>query len=386
MILFVEMQCKDWEHNRVNVGIIKLIKNTFPNEQTKLCAEKNHIAQIENLLAADGMGIDAEEIDFADWRQGNENSRDKYAGLLASIVRNHQDVTDVMLLSCNRGIVLACADVSKMWSGVKFHIFLHAALEEVCHDHRRTLKSSIRELLSCIRHLRLPSKHSITMRESMERCVSCNCNFFVYSPNYAKGLEGKIKDSVIDKITFLHHPFYESNLKHSNGQSDSVIIGIYGQAVKQNALEIVKAYNEKYDNGTVTFQVMAKKENEIFQQRNVVRLFEKDYISNEELEEAISRFDYILLPYSQNEYVVTASGIFCDAVSQEVPLLMLDSPYLTFYYKYHVGVLEDSIDKLAKRISELNVNTEEYLAGEKELKQLSFEENMSIIRESLSLH
>ena len=80
-------------------------------------------------------------------------------------------------------------------------------------------------------------------------------------------------------------------------------------------------------------------------------LFDKDYVSNEELEDAINRFDYVLIPYSQDQYVVTASGIFCDAVSQEKPLLMLNSPYFAFYAKYGVGLIEENIAAIAKRIS-----------------------------------
>lgn len=388
MILLVEMQCKDWEHNRVNTGIIKLIKKTFPNEKMMLCAEKKHIAQIKELLAADDISVDGAEIDFADWRQGNLNSREKYAELLDSIVRFHQDVTDVMLLSCNKGIVLAGSDVSKKWREVRFHIFLHAALEEVCHTQKRSIKSTVREILSCVRHMHFPAKSEMTMKTCMESCVSDNCSFFVYSPNYADGLRGKIDDRVIHKITFLHHPFYESVRELSDTRDEKIKIGIYGQAVNRNAVEIIKTYNEKYDNGTVIFQVKANKENEIFQQKNVMPLFDRDYVSNEELEDAINRFDYVLIPYSQDQYVVTASGIFCDAVSQEKPLLMLNSPYFAFYAKYGVGLIEENIDAIAKRISALknmNQNAVLYISAEKELKKISLEENVAILRRTIPL-
>ena len=388
MILLVEMQCKDWEHNRVNTGIIKLIKKTFPNEKMMLCAEKKHIAQIKELLAADDISVDGAEIDFADWRQGNLNNREKYAELLDSIVRFHKDVTDVMLLSCNKGIVLASSDVSKKWREVRFHVFLHAALEEVCHTQKRSIKTAVWEMLSCVRHFRFPEKPEMTMKACMESCVSDNCRFFVYSPNYEDGLKGKIEDRVIRKITFLHHPFYESGRKLSDARDEKIKIGIYGQAVNRNAVEIIKTYNEKYDNSTVIFQVKAKKENEIFQQKNVVPLFDKDYVSNEELEAAINRFDYVLIPYSQDQYIVTASGIFCDAVSQEKPLLMLNSPYLAFYAKYRVGLIEESVDAIARRIATLkSMNQDEiiYISAEKQLKKISLEENMAILRKTIPL-
>lgn len=382
MILLVEMQCKDWEHNRVNTGFIQLLKSAFPREDITLCAEKKHIMQIRQILASENLAIEAAEIEFGDWRHKSENNSTNYATLINKIISGYQNVTDVFFLSCNKGIILGCSEVAQKRSNVNFRLILHAALEEVCRTKKKSLKARVKEVLSCIKHLRLPPKTAISMRACMEKCSLDNCSYIVYSPNYANGLQGKIRKDVIDKITFLHHPFYKSDLPHKCLNDRRVRVGIYGQAVNQNALEIIRTYNEKYDNGSVDFLVMAKKDHEILQQKNVSRLFVSDYVSNEELEEAISSFDYILIPYSQDQYIVTASGIFCDAVSQECPLLMLASPYLNYYAKYHIGIIEESIEAMAKDIAALvgsSINPKTYSLEEKRLKAEALQENIETI-------
>ncbi len=387
MILLIEMQCKDWEHNKVNAGLIRQIKAAFPNETMIFFAEKAHLEQVNHLLAAEGIETGSCEIDFKDWRQRDQDSRSEYAGLLKTIIKNNPDTGEVILLSSNKGIILACRDVALQYDNIIFHIVLHAALEEICCCAGKGVGNIIRKLWRRIRHWRAPVKPAITMKECMEKCTSDNCRFILYSPNYREGLNGKLSKGILEKITFLHHPFSTnidtsaSRKEYPQHRSAKIKIGIYGQAVTQNAIDIVKSFNQKYDNGNVCFQAIACKGSDIWNQPNVVRLFENDYVSNEELEAAINGFDYILIPYDRNQYIVTASGIFSDAVSQEKPVLMLDSPYLKYYSQYNLGLMENSIDSMAKTISTLNADdTGKYAAGARNLKELSFEDNVSKLR------
>lgn len=71
---------------------------------------------------------------------------------------------------------------------------------------------------------------------------------------------------------------------------------------------------------------------------------------------------------------MTASGIFCDAVSLEIPLLMLNSPYLEFYSRYGIGIIKNSIDSMAKELSRLYLQkkAEEYKEADRRLKKQSF--------------
>lgn len=387
MILLAELQCKDWEHNRVNSGIIKQIRKAFPNEHIKLYAEARHINNLRNILDGDGIELEFAEIEFYDWRQGNQYCKSNYAKLIEQIIRENENVREIVLLSCNKGIVLGCDIESRQYPQVTFHLVLHAAAEEICHYQRQKKKDKVWRMVSNLRHFGKSVEPVISMKDCMEKCCQNNCKFIIFSPNYRSGLKEKLNDEILDKITFLHHPFFDSRYEKENVKSNKVKVGIYGQAVNQNALEIIRYYNLHYDNDSVTFQVMAKADNEIFMQKNVVRLFDKDYVCNKELEHAISEFDFILIPYDKSQYIVTASGILCDAVSQEIPLLMLDSPYFEYYNNYEIGILCKDIASMAKRISELFEleNVEHFREMDKKLKKVAFEKNVNTLKEVLKV-
>lgn len=383
MILLIEMQCKDWEHSRVNSGLITQIHAAFPNEALMLCAEEKHIDQLDLLLRADGIDFDQEEIDFKDWRSGNQECKDDYASLLEQVIESHANADNIILLSCNKGIVLACSEISKKHSDKDFFIVMHAALEEVRNYTNPSLRSELWRFLSCIKQKRRPEKPAITMKTCMEKCESSNCMFIVYSPNYKEGLKDNINHDIIEKISFLHHPFFDLDRKESknNIEHEKIIIGAYGQAFNHNAIRIINEYNKKYGTENVEFRVHAKEDEEILKWSNVVKLFKEKHVSNELLDQAIKGFDFILIPYDSGQYTVTASGIFCDAISREVPLLMLNSPYFEYYSRYNIGYMECSIKKMVDCISMLDTRSAgKFRRGAHILKNKAFDENVNKLR------
>lgn len=378
MILLVEMQCKDWEHNRVNAGIIKMFHKAFPEENIKLYAEKRHITGVSELIADTDIVLDSSPIEFYDWRFESEKNAEYYEQLMQQIVGLEKDAKRIIFLSCNKGIVMAADSLSRQMPDIEVCLILHAALEEVCKNF------SIHEKLKNLYHKLRGKEQSITMRECMNKCELPNCKFIIYSPCYEKELDGKLENKIIEKFIFLHHPFYESDSKKTERIDDKIVIGLYGQAVNQNAYAIVSTYNQKYDNGRIIFRVMAKDGNPILEQDNVVRILDKDTVENADLEAAIQDFDYVMVPYANNQYRVTASGIFWDAISQEIPLLMLNSPFFEYYSKYQIGVVKNDIDSMAACLGELPDKQKAIFSdNERKLKEKSLEENICILREKM---
>jgi len=378
MIILVEMQCKEWEHNRVNAGIVDLFYKAFPKEEIRLYAEKNHIAGVKELIADKGIITNYTSIEFYDWRVGSEKNVDKYEQLMLQIIDSETDVKKIIFLSCNKGIIMAANRLSRRVPEVEVYLILHAALEEVCK--KDSLQKKLRDLYNEI----LGREKDIILRDCINSCEALNCRFVLYSPCYEKQLKGKVKRKILNKFIFLHHPFYQDFSEIKERVDNKIVIGLYGQAVNENAYAVIATYNKKYDNGRVLFRVMAKDDNPIWECKNVERVLNKDFVTNAELEVTIQNFDYILIPYANNQYRVTASGIFWDAVSQEVPILMLDSPILKYYSKYQVGVIKNDIDSLAACLGQLEFK-ENTVFGENErkLKQISLKENIYILREKM---
>ncbi len=389
MILLLELQCKDWEHNRVNSELIFQLKSAFPSEEMKLYAEEKHVKKLADMLESHNIEIDSEVIEWIDYHGNNADKAKEYEKVIRAIIESNTDVKKVIFLSSNKGTLLAVSGLASQYTDIIFCNVLHAALEAVCSEGlKKPLRTRIFELLWSIKHMKKypqPEKQ-ISMKDCLEKCDSDNIGFWVYTPCYQEELKGKVADSVISRTRFLHLPFYESEEKNLNIDENIIKVGIYGQAVNDNAQAIVERYNEAYDNGMVVFKVMSKNNKEILKQKNVQSIFDKDYVTNEELEEAISNLDFILIPYDRNQYKVTASGIFFDAISRGVPAITLDSPYFHFYDKYDVVMLAESIDAASKMISELHEHKDlytRYANSERKLVKKALHENITTIKEAL---
>ncbi|MCM1264174.1 MAG: hypothetical protein NC313_15795 [Butyrivibrio sp.] len=354
-MLFIEIQCKKWEHTRINVGMIELCNSVLPDEKIKVYAEQAHIEELRALTANEDIEIIANAVEFEDWRFDSLAHSDKYIELLTGIIQKEAEEKKIILLSCNIGIIRAVAYVSVKYNDRVFYVALHAALEEAAHEYHANIKNGSyafwQKVKNALTGRKPESRREMSVQECINECISCNCHFIVYAPGYREYLSGKIDREILNRFIFLHHPLYNPN-DYSAPSNDRLTIGVYGGGVNQNAYNIINIYNEKYDNGKVLFRVMAEQDNPILCLKNVTRMFEQDYVSNEELEQERKRLDYVLLPYDHNQYMVTASGILSDALSEEIPVLMLDSPFLQYYNNYTIGELLCDVDSMARYIAE----------------------------------
>lgn len=390
-MLLIEMQCKNWEHNRVNAGIIELCNRAYPTEEVKLYAEKEHIRELRTLVEKSHTQLFAEEINFMDWRMESHEHVNEYAGMLTNIIEKEKNEKKVILLSCNKGIIQAVTQVAGRYGDRKIYVILHSALEEVVQEHHYNIEERAWMFLLKTKHRLFGRKKGCAAVPSMNECVNTckleNCFFILYAPKYKDYLNTKINQEILDRFIFLHHPLYESG-EHFEPHSSRLVVGIYGQAVNQNAYDIIQTYNNKYDNGKVLFWVMARRNNAILDLKNVMRMFEQDHVSNEALEDARRQMDYVLIPYAHDQYKVTASGILSDALSEEIPVLMLDSPLFAFYHSYAIGELCHDIDSMARTIAEIAAEPErrreramQYRRAEHELKEIILHDNMKTFRE-----
>lgn len=378
MILLIEMQCKEWEHNRVNAGIIKMLHKAFLEESMKLYGEKKHIAGVQELIANECVALESHSIEFYDWRIESENHVVQYEQLMQQIIAVESYIEKIVILSCNKGIVISANRLSRQMPNVEIYIIMHAALEEVC------IKVPLHERLKKIYNKVIGANISTTMKECINDCTMPNCKFIVYSPCCETELKGKLQKNVLSKFIFLHHPFYEVSREIQKCVNDKIVIGVYGQAINENARKIISLYNQRYDNNKIVFRVIKKGENSLYKENNVEKVLDKEYVSNKELESIIQQFDYILIPYANNQYRVTASGIFWDAVSQEIPVLMLNSPFFEYYSSYQIGVIKNDIESMAACLGSLSVEEKMcFEENEKKLKEVALKENIYILREKM---
>ena len=182
MFILIEIQCKDWEHNKVNAGFIRHLKLAFPNELVKLYGDSNHIKGVEDILYKYGVRIQATAIEFFDYHENNEGRANEYASIIERIIGENPMEDQYVFLSCNKGILLALSDLSSRHHNIKFEIILHSALEETVarNDNislarlKHVITQPIKKNLLCT-----VKNKTVSMKECLERCVSENCRFLV---------------------------------------------------------------------------------------------------------------------------------------------------------------------------------------------------------------
>ena len=93
------------------------------------------------------------------------------------------------------------------------------------------------------------------------------------------------------------------------------------------------------------------------------RLYQTADSSREEVMKFYDDIDYMLLLYDHNRYIISASGVFFDAVSAAIPVLTLDSPSITQYSNDEIYVGASSVNDLSKEVCDIirNFNKDSYL-------------------------
>lgn len=351
------------------------------------CEEVSFYAEEEEIKGCleyvhDKSRIHCKSIDF-DERLRFEDTRniDVYKRMIEEIVIENRHESNYIILSSNIGIIYAIKKIAKQYKGKKFGIVFHANLEAALDKAGK--KQAMVHLIRKTKLLSFAFPIETCLKNAINDCRENAIYFITYSPTAENLLKSVIDFDILKKFVFLHHPMIDKRTSERRTDSKQLFkVGIYGQAVNQNAYSIINEYNARYDNGKVRFCVKTTKNSDIYSCKNVVSMFQKDFVSNIELEEQINNLDYIIIPYDYSQYRLTASGILCDAVSEETPVLMLNSPYLEFYSQYGIGIISNTPKDLAKEIAKISEENRRLFSDkEKELKRIIKQENISTFKE-----
>ncbi len=315
MIVVLEPICKAWTHDASNAGLLKVISETIQDECVFI-AEKEHLKNVSEIYNNKQVTYKAMK-DIVPFNEADLYSHTLYYyELLAQINREYKPKA-IFVTCVYRPCILAAEIFSFAHTKLRIHILLHGMVEP-----EKNRADAYAKLLKASKYCR-------------------NLDFLTYGP-YCTGKYWGIPDK---KMIFIHH-FFTNAPKHQVSKEDKMIIGVIGACATKKAAKILRSINKSNVSENYEFWIVSKFAN-TFKGMSNTKIIDVPY-DRCDMEKLIQQMDYVLIPYGKKEYTLSASGIMWDAISNEVPSIFMDCPYLGYYESYGIGLRADSINEICE--------------------------------------
>lgn len=324
MICFVEVQCKKWEHNQVNAGFVNLVKNLC-HEECQFWGEKEHIENLKKMV--NFASIEIHEVVLPELIVDSSKNQKEYYDILKPIFKHMEQCEDVKIvfLSAHKGIVLATAELAKEYPHYRIFLTMHSIMEQLYH--KNTWFHKLYRLI-------LRGEHNLdwVLKKIDNKCE--NVRFIIYVPGYVERMKRKLPNEIINKFIFMHHPYIFNKQAEGNYNDKEISVAIIGAAVNNNARYVIEHCSNE-----IVFNVV-QRTNVKMESPNVRVINRGKEISAEDIKTCIKKSSWLMIPYDKNQYKLTASGIFWDAIANYKPIIALDSEYLKDYMKENkIGIM-----------------------------------------------
>lgn len=321
MVVLLEPICSAWIHEDANAGFLQLVKQNCEDE-IAFIAEKKHIQCIKKIYLDN-------DIEFISIKNPVEKSDSDdyihflyYFGLLKTVIWNYKP-DRLFILCAYRPCILAAELAAIIYRKLEINIILHGMVE-VCKGHHGSYRTLFHFSKFCNR-----------------------LRFITFSP-YCTGAYWDVNEN---KFIFLHLNYLEYKLHRKDKQKQiKKVIGIIGACANDNAKKIIQYMNQHDLDANYEFWV-ASKYGKKFKNLNNVKVLELEFNRRKKME-LLQQVDYLLLPYGQDEYALSASGVLWDAIMGQIPCFMLGSHYFKYYMQFKVGYQADNIKDLCKIMME----------------------------------
>ncbi len=345
MICIVELFFDEWHHGWCNSGFIKLVaENT--NDKVAVVGTRRHLCALNEL--ADISNVERYEVEIPERELALiENGKNSYIDLIQSIIQYyHLGPEDQMIfLSSFPAPFLAAVELNAHYK-IQMLFVQHAELDKIFEE----------------------NPNIFSKRMILEYASENFCNYFLtYSPFIEERLKGVLSDRALGRFVFLHHPIDGRPLECVHTDT----VGAYGACITSNGFKKVlrSLSNKRADLSSFTVVRPAFSSNHLdysFAFPPNVKIVQKaGGFSSEEQIAYIKEMGWIMIPYTKDQYVLSASGIFADAIRYERPIVGSECAYLTFYDNYvdgRIGFFEKDTENMTDRIIEImnGKYTEEY--------------------------
>lgn len=90
-----------------------------------------------------------------------------------------------------------------------------------------------------------------------------------------------------------------------------------------------------------------------------VKILNKVNVERYIFDDIIDKFDFLLLLYSKDSYVLTASGVVIDAINRRKPIIALKNRYVEYLFNKYVpfGFLVDNVEEIIDVVNSIYDST-----------------------------
>lgn len=373
MIIIVEGIFTKWQHEECNSGIISLLGDYFGNQEIKLYGTNE---LIENLRL---MGLDEKVVSFPiaipeKAVLDSEINIKYYALLLFRILKTNKIKNDdkLIFLSANKSIMLAALLVTRIFHRLPTYFICHGFLEQLLYVEDELNKN-------------------YSIKKVFERLGRADwVQLIVFNPFARKILKDRLDRRIVRKMHFLHHPMLGEPVAAQ--PHDKIIIGVYGACVKGAAKYFILNMHRALKREDYLIKVLESGGINLggsstsipsLSNTKIIR-FSDGYLREERLRE-MREMDFILLPYTQNQYRVSMSGILADAIKYEIPIIAYDSPIISWYGRWKIGIIGQDTNDLINKVNILLENPDQYrdfyVSNIKRMKKSIKRHNQKLLKE-----
>lgn len=351
MIAVIDTMLSGISHEAFNAGMLYQLSNVYPDEEIVYFCEKEQGKFVRRILDIHDCKhnirfsyINNTYLSFD--RQSIEGSKKEYV----EILRQCSNVKLVLVLTVeavNSGLL---KNLMKKLQNIKFGICIHGYIEDILPQN--TVKFSLNSgVFNAVKEYRQKEGALRYFKQNLaDMAKMYNCNIILFSDMY-KRYKDCIDPQVYQNIKVLNLPYIFTYNKEALEVKQKFRIGIMPSSVAakdMNCIKIIKYMIKHKDmiNHPYSFVIF---------NYDIGNLENVEYVrrprgTRKDIEHFMKLCDWMLIPYDENKYILSSSGVMFDAIESERPFFVLGSPSFYKAIEAGCGIQEKSIEKLAGRI------------------------------------
>lgn len=380
MIAIIETTMGSISHEVFNAGMIYQIHSVYPDEQIVYFCEKEQLKAVKRILDNNGcitnikfITINQFYVDFC--RESIEGTKKEYINILKKCF-NVRFAIILSLLPVNVGLVNS---IVKRFNNIKFGVCIHGYIENILPCNNIKIEKQL-NIISSIKEYQNNTKALNYFKRNLKDMAQMqNCNIILYSNMYKK-YKDCIDLILYQNIKVLNLPYLFTYDKKKSIDNKKFKIGIMASSMAakdNNCKKIIQYMNKQVNKIQYPYQFMILNYS-TGDNKNTVRIL-KPGRSRKDVETFMNMCDWMLIPYDENKYILSSSGVLFDCIEAERPFFALGSP--TFFKAIDAGCgiqecsIEALVEKMIWQINNKNPDYEKYCINIRRLKKRMEKEN-----------
>lgn len=386
MIAVIETIVSSFSHEAFNSGMLYQLHRVYPNEEIVYFCEKEQAKYVKKILDRYDckMNIRFSYINrtYINYdREDIEGNKEEYIRIFKKC-SNAKFVMILTMEAVNSGLL---KNLMKKFPHLKFGICIHGVIEYILPQKYIEFEMSYK-LLYAIKDYKQKVEGIGYFKNNLKEMAALpNCNIILYSNIYKK-YKDDIDKEVFENIKVLNLPYVFDYDKKAPAESNELKIGIMptsAAAKDKNCIKLIEyMLEQKY---RIQYPYLFLIFNYHIESYENVKYINSSSKSREDVDDFMEKCDWMLIPYDENKYILSSSGVMFDSINAERPIFVLGSPSFYKAIGAGCGIQETSIESLGERIiqqiNNRNSGYEKYYGNVRKYKRQLENENLESIAE-----